>query len=460
MLMNFWNDKKGSVAVYSAIFSMLALSAGSIAIDVGRLITLKAQMQHRADASATGASVWLDGSDGARERATDVAENASTDSSNIGSTSSALSVADVNFYSSYTSAASNVAATSDSDATIVEVVLTPQLVDFFFTPFLELLVESTSTTGSTNVTAMSVATSSSVMCASPPLMICNPAETSGMDVMDGANAGRQVLLKAQGSGGTWAPGNFGFLQSGYGSGANNLERALADVTPPGCNSDGNVTTEPGNMANPTKDGLNARFNDSSWPYPAPNVISYSRDSAFIDDSSSNGNSGNGNSSSSSSTDARYGDGDWDPEAYWEAAHDGDSLPNDLEDASRFQVYLYELGESFARHGLQTVYPTPSELEDGYVEVTPGSADIPEDGEPDDTVAPNGALRRVVEVAVLNCVEQSVRDRGTYSTGGNYVQAFITEPVGDPPDTDLYGELIGPVTSSSSDNLTTDASILE
>ena len=36
-----WQDRRGSVIVYSAIFAMLALSAGSIAIDLGRLITLK-----------------------------------------------------------------------------------------------------------------------------------------------------------------------------------------------------------------------------------------------------------------------------------------------------------------------------------------------------------------------------------------------------------------------------------
>ena len=128
-LHSIWANQRGSVATYTAIFSLLAMSAGSISIDLGRLVTLKSQLQHRADAGATAAAVYLDGTTGARTRATDVAKNSSSDTSNIGSTSKTLVVSTVNFYSSFDP---NVAATGDDDASIVEVVMSPQLVNFFF----------------------------------------------------------------------------------------------------------------------------------------------------------------------------------------------------------------------------------------------------------------------------------------------------------------------------------------
>lgn len=61
---HWYRDKSGGVAVYAAIFSMLALSAGSVSVDLGRLITLKSQLQHRADAGALAGAVQLDGRTG------------------------------------------------------------------------------------------------------------------------------------------------------------------------------------------------------------------------------------------------------------------------------------------------------------------------------------------------------------------------------------------------------------
>jgi len=442
---------------------MLVMSAGSISIDLGRLVTLKAQMQHRADAGATAAAVYLDGTTGARTRATDVAKNSSTDSSSIGSSGSLLVVSSVNFYSAFDP---NVAATGDDDANIVEVVMSPQLVDFFFTPFFSLLVGQFSN-NSKSITATSVAQANPLMCHAPPLMTCDPAETGGIDVMDSDNAGIQMLLKAGQGNSQLAPGNFGVLETGYGPGANNVEQALADVEPPGCSSN-EVTTEPGNMARKVEWGMNARFNGSSHPWRAPNVQNYPRDTAFETSSSSsgngnsgNGNSGNGNSESSSAdSDVYYGSGDWDSEGYWRDNHDSDQLPNALDDASRYQVYLYEIGETFDRDGMKTVYPVSSEVPDGYTRVTPSGADLPADGSPDGSVASNGALRRVITVAILQCVSDDVRGRGTYPTYGKYINAFVTEEAGGPPNSQIYGEIIGPLTPINSDNYYANPSIIK
>ena len=169
LLSLFWRDQRGSVIVYSAIFSLLALSAGSVAIDLGRLVTLKAQMQYRADASAIAGAAYLDGTSGARTRAEDVAKNASTDTSNITSAdSTSLTVSTVNFYSAYTSSSDNTVATTDINAEIIEVILTPKLIDFFFTPFLGMIVGTASASSFTDVNASAVAQSGPLMCSNPP----------------------------------------------------------------------------------------------------------------------------------------------------------------------------------------------------------------------------------------------------------------------------------------------------
>ena len=446
MLRLLWKDQSGSVAVYTAFFTILALSAGSISIDLGRLVTLKAQMQHRADAGASAGAIQLNGAAGAMNRARDVATNASTDDSNIGSNAGAMVVGSVNFYSEYSP--TTIDATNDADARIIEVVMTPQLVDFYFTPFLGLLIDQVSADSQT-VTASAVAQFAPIMCHAPPLMVCDLTETGGEDVMDTANIGRQILVKSpQGGNALWAPGNFGLLESGYGSGANNLELSLADIEPPGCDSTV-VTTEPGTTANRVKNGINARFNGSSYYTPAPNVQTYPRDTAF--DAEDEGNSDPGN---------RLGAGDWDVDDYWATNHPGDSMDSDLQDATRYQMYLHELGETYAKNGNQTIYPSPDTLPDGFENITPSYEDLPASGEPDTIPASNGALRRVMQVAVLKCVAEEVRSRGDYPTDGNYIEIFLTEPVGDPPATAIYGEVIGRLTPDEAMSFHGDAQILE
>ncbi|TDI62057.1 MAG: hypothetical protein E2O92_01880 [Alphaproteobacteria bacterium] len=453
MLQKFRKDKSGGVAIYVAFFSMLAMSAGSISIDLGRLVTLKAQMQHRADAGATAGAVHLDGSTGAMQRASDVASNATTDESNIFSGGGTLPVSTVNFYSEYSP--TKTSATTDFDAKVIEVIMQPKLVDFFFTPFLSMLINQ-SVASSKSITASAVAQYAPTMCHAPPLMVCDLTEIDGEDVMDDAMVGRQLMVKfPQGGNSFWAPGNFGLLESGYGSGANNLERSLADVEPPGCVNT-IVTTEPGTMANRVKNGINARFNDSGYYTPAPNVQTYPRDRVF-DESDSHFSGFND----------RLGKDDWDRGDYWAAQHYGKSLPPDLSNATRYQTYLYELGEPYAAHGKLTIYPVPGggcpgAGCPGYSVITPDLtlAGLPKDGSPDWTPASNGAVRRVMQVAVLQCVADEVRGRGDYSTNGNYIEVFITEPVGDPPDTSIYGEIMGRLTPDESMSFHYDAHIIE
>ena len=92
------------------------------------------------------------------------------------------------------------------------------------------------------------------------------------------------------------------------------------------------------------------------------------------------------------------------------------MPVDLDpNASRYDVYKYELSH-------------------------PALASGPEATAPQCNTPMNRPKRRLIYVAILDCVANDVR-----GSGGNYpVQAFasvfLTEPAGDPPDADIVGEV--------------------
>ena len=113
-LKTFIRNDTGGVAVYAAIFSMLGIGAGALAIDIGRMTLLRAEMQNRADAGAMAGARYLDGRDGAQGRATEVAIEAMQEYSNM-SNGSELSVpaAGIEFYTTLNPL---VAATSDADS--------------------------------------------------------------------------------------------------------------------------------------------------------------------------------------------------------------------------------------------------------------------------------------------------------------------------------------------------------
>ena len=68
-----FRDRRGSITVYTALFLTAGISAGTLAVDVGRMTVLRSEMQNSADAAAMAGAVQLDGRDNARARALDVA---------------------------------------------------------------------------------------------------------------------------------------------------------------------------------------------------------------------------------------------------------------------------------------------------------------------------------------------------------------------------------------------------
>jgi hypothetical protein len=340
-----------------------------------------------------------------------------------------------------------VKATSDQDAVFVEVVLEARQVDYLFEPVLDLINGGDADQGS--ITTFAVAGPDPFICHAPPLMICDYGDKGGGmhswadDLRNSAHAGKQVRLKEQGSGGTWAPGNFGLLALPDGSsGASDLEAALAALLPQDC-YELDVTTATGSKTQKIVDAINSRFDltGNPWPNPAANVINYPRDSTLI-----------------SSSSEKLGNGSWDIGGYWLAKHH-ETLPTDMADFTRYQVYLYELGLPFARNGKQTLYPPPADLDEyaGYELVEPSAASIPTDaanqydprydGEPRPGNPPHYGTpeedysRRLIQVVQLQCTTLGVKGKHEYPTQANYLEIFITEHMPNPPNADLYGEVV-------------------
>lgn len=430
----FAKDDAGGTLAYVAFFSMLAVGAGALAVDLGRMTVVRSEMQNRADAGALAGAAQLDGRAGAQARATAMALNAMHDSTRIASGGGELAVQSIEFLKTLSP---REAATGDDDSWVVEVTMAEKTVGRMFDSLLRF---ASAGPANDRLNARAAAAPRPFICHAPPLMLCDPGETdASRDLDDPANVGRQMQLKPPPGGGAWAPGNYGLLALPDGSlGASAIENALAAVEPADCYSI-DVTTAPGVKTNKVQNGINARFGTSTYPYPAPNVINYPKDTDI-----ENG------------TEAAMGDASWDRDAYWTARH-GTPLPSALIGAARYQIYLYELGAEFARNGRRTLYPVTGDLPAGFTLISPSGPQIPadaanasdpeHDGEPDDgDVASNGYARRLVQVAILQCGSEGVRGSHEYPTNGKYVEMFITEAVDEEPAGGIYAEIVRPLST--------------
>ena len=434
-------DRRGATAIYVAFAGTLALSGGVLALDIGRVVVLRSQMQNAADSAALSAAAQLDGQTGAITRATAAASDAISNTTNLSDTSGAFTVQSIAFYNEVDP--SDVVTVDDADAVYVQVTLAPRTISIFLAPALQAISSSGTVTDQMTLEATARAGVIPIICAAPPFMACNPSESGGAadDLLDPDNAGRQLLTKSGPGGGSLSAGNFGLLCPPSGNcGAANVGNALAD-DPGGCYTS-TVTTSPGVQAQQARNGINARMDagNKNPKYPAQNVMDYGRDSDM-----------------SGST--IMGNGDWDPETYWSTNHSGEAEPSDLANYSRYQVYLYELGETFYRNGTKTIYPTDGiTLPSGYSTVTPAAASIPAAGVPTST-ASSDIKRRVLKVAVLNCTALGVQGSGSYPTYGRYVEVFLTEEIASVTD-NTYTEVIGPLLQQYSDDVHINVQLIE
>lgn len=264
----------GAVAPTVALSLFALVAAGGVAFDYARLATMDTELQQAADQAALAAATQLDGKTGATIRAIAAAqgllENRTYFANDGGSQIVQTGMTDVDangaatrirvtFYQTKdnaeadTNGFASTATNADALAKFVKVEVTGRKARYALTPIVGAFESGV-------IEAAATAGLGSAICKIPPLMMCNPQETpSNLTFNVATYKGVGIRLVEGGNNAAWAPGNFGYLQTGLGPGASVLEYALGANSPPGnCMAVDGVTTKPGENTSVT-DAINTRF---------------------------------------------------------------------------------------------------------------------------------------------------------------------------------------------------------
>ncbi|MER8564417.1 pilus assembly protein TadG-related protein [Mesorhizobium sp. M0924] len=468
----FWNDQRGIAMILVAIMLPVLVGFALLAIDMSRASGLHNDMQKGADAFALAMAAELDGNSDAITRANRARDNLLTTNSTKFSTSGnhTLVAADLTtaYLTGIPASDSIVLSATGVDSNGVNWSTTnPKLAKFaavtvnptaFTTIFPASFIGSSDTM---NLQTQAVAGFTNALCQFTPMFICNPyANIGALQTALSGTKKPMIWLKEQGGNDArYLPGNYGFLSSPEGdkdTGA--ITEMFAVTNPPACYDQSGVTTRPGDIP-PVNNGINTRFDtyDNSGPYktdpainpPAPNVrkgmavsnagkknCSYSapnsgqaknykalpRDDCFYTGGCSQaGVLGDGSwNFYRASTDPKYAT---DP-GYWNVNHPGVSTSAVLTacgaSPSRYCVYNFEIKN-------------------------PGLTSGSEKTAPQCNTTTQGADRRLLYVAIIDCNNNLVKNKGV--KGGNqtlpvqaFASVFVTEQAGGPPDADIYGEM--------------------
>ncbi len=258
-----WRNETGAAAALYALALPALVAVAGIAFDYARLAAMDTELQNAADQAALAAATQLDRRAGAVSRSAMAATSLINNETRFANDGEGRDISDltIRVYANRSQAeacgdagALSATATGDAQAAFVCVQVNTRTANFALTPVVGAL--------RSNIVAQAVAGVGSALCRTPPLMICNPNEPSDPDANFIAGVRGHGMLVVQGGGGAWAPGNFGYLDTGTGNGATGVRMALGWVSPPGnCisqNGVDTVDTEPGNMSN-VPQALNTRF---------------------------------------------------------------------------------------------------------------------------------------------------------------------------------------------------------
>ena len=284
----FWNDHRGYVIALTLIAMPMLLGFSLLIIDVGRSSNLHTDLQNAVDAMALAGARELDGRDDAISRAQTsiekIANSAAFSGGGAGmSLGSHITVAyhagndagstvTVLFLKSIpanddTPIPSSMQTTTASEASYAWVIAKPQAMQTIFP------IPVGFTRNTINIAADAVAVYHASACDITPLFICNPYEPAG-NTSPAANEqaaadlhtnfaagnlyGRQIEMNSTSSSNP-GPGNFGFLRTPLGNGANVLAEALATGNPGACYTQDSLDTKTGAVAGPVEAGVNTRF---------------------------------------------------------------------------------------------------------------------------------------------------------------------------------------------------------
>ncbi|HEU5068768.1 MAG TPA: pilus assembly protein TadG-related protein [Sphingomicrobium sp.] len=252
----------GAVAPTVALSLFGLIAAGGIAFDYARMASMDTELQSAADHAALAAATQLDGRTGACDRARAAAVGMVSNQTLMANDGNGLSVTitqgsgcaanSTDGVRLYQDINHTTAATDDSNANFVMVVVDSRTANYALTPVVGAL-------SSGAISATAFAGLNQAICKVPPVMLCNPAESTDPDFTVANYIGKGIRLISNDGGGSYGPGNFGFLATNAGNGASVLGQELGASTVPGdCVQETGVTTDPGNMIS-VRDALNTRF---------------------------------------------------------------------------------------------------------------------------------------------------------------------------------------------------------
>ena len=486
------SSQDGAIAVIVAV--MIGVLAGMMAlsIDLGRLFNLDTQLQNAADAAALAGGSQLNTRAGARARAIAAATDVLVRNTQIFATDGAgtdvmITPADIKFLQDLVT---RVEATDDTNANFIEVTVAPRTINYAFAGLLGAITMA-------SPDARAVAGLGSAICKVPPLMICNPFESStgGGSFDSDAHKGEGVQLKEGGPSSQWAPGNFGLLAlDEVNLSTDDVRDAMGRVKPNALcfGLRGTVGTKPG-QATAVAQGINTRFDiyegkikalaDDSDYHPAKNpvkgLIKAGTQCSFNpnggpgwtkpadtyegpfdgaadamgfprDNCAYGAPNGPGGCVSGPTDGGRIGDGVWDVVTYMATNHPlltwpshaayaplkalADARPSGL--PLRYEVYRWESGD--LPSGSSTSYMVDNTISDPLNgEDAALQCNLTMDPPP---VSPD---RRLIAAAVVNCIEQGVKGQTDDVEVLTWIDLFMTEPMGVyDGNNDLYGEIVG------------------
>ncbi|MDU8946027.1 pilus assembly protein TadG-related protein [Ovoidimarina sediminis] len=283
----FMEDEEGATLVLWGVMFILLFGLVAMSFDMGRIGVTRSELQSYADHVALAAAGELDGELGARDRATQAAEDLIQDFQTYGSGGHLLSGAadfTITFHNNLPDkllGATQFVALGDEDAEYVRVQVTQQTVPLTFANAFAAMTGGTPPNNTAN--AFAVAGMSSYTCNALQIFFCLPEKENADGTTtpgDESNLqpGAQILLVAGDAGDRWGAGNWGFISeeslqinpSGpcgdlIGKGTGPLLRCVLGAMGPiaGCIKDNTFNTETGKKKGITGNSINTRF-DRYW----------------------------------------------------------------------------------------------------------------------------------------------------------------------------------------------------
>jgi len=461
LLAGLRKDEGVGVLIYFTVMLPVIVGMIGLALEGGQFYHLNSDLQELADAAALAGAAELDGANDAITRATTKAETLLSNDPNWSNVAKAgLQIVDPPTFYSAISLGGDTATTDPTKATYIKVTTVTREVKPVF-----LALFGAGTNDKTSASA--VAGSDTVACNVQPLMLCNPYEgTSDFH----ATAGQLFRFKPKGSNGSFSPGDFGLVDPPglNSSGSKTIRNLLAATTPNFCYVD-SISPRPGQAVQDVADGINVRFdmapngNTSGLDQtPAPDVIrgempdtpqhacnfnkygpdptspastTYTPETGALPgdtDMTANGNVDIGSTMDQTAANA-----------YWNYHHGANWPAN----TTRFQAYCNELGLGSMCLGTNTPPTWAANTEAHAPQCAP--ANVRNSGD---------YKRRIISVAVVNCLAQNVKGNSATNLKSNkYGEFFITDPSptsGSNAGT-ILGEFIRFVTPGSCDSNSTD-----